>query len=62
MWMNAVNETQNESEWLNENEIRQGRPLQQCGPQLELRQGLQLSVQQSMAAGKITKLGSEVQD
>ena len=51
---------------LNGKEIRQGRPLHQCnadcGPQLELRQGLQLSVQQSMAAGKITKLGSEVQD
>ena len=33
---------------LNGNEIRQGRPLHQCnadcGPQLELRQGLQLSV------------------
>ena len=48
---------------LNENEIRQGRPLHQCnadcGPQLELRQGLQLSVQQSIAAGKITKWGQK---
>ena len=48
---------------LNGNEIRQGRPLHQCnadcGPQLELRQGLQLSVQQSIAAGKITKWGQK---
>ena len=45
----------------NGNEIRQGRPLQQCGcgPQLELRQGLQLSVHQSIAAGKITKWGQK---
>ena len=43
----------------NGNEIRQGRPLHQRGPQLELRQGLQLSVQQSIAAGKITKWGQK---